>query len=247
MPPSSRPRLAVLVDAENIPARLADEIFAAVAERGEPIVRRIYGDFSDARLAGWHKALARHALTAQQTFAVSSGKNAADIALVIDAMDLLHRGTVEGFCLVTGDGDFTRLATRIREQGLDVFGYGGPQAAASFRDACRSFVVLAMPAVAGVAVAAPPAPPPGLPPGLPAEGAPLRQAATQLLRRAIQKVPHTNGWWHLSPLGKALRDISPNFDPRHYGHAKLVSLVADTGAFEMSKAAGRVMVRPRPE
>ncbi len=233
VPPSSRPRLAVLVDAENIPARLADEIFAAVAERGEPIVRRIYGDFSDARLAGWHKALARHALTAQQTFSVSSGKNAADIALVIDAMDLLHRGAVEGFCLVTGDGDFTRLATRIREQGVDVFGYGGPQAAVSFRDACRSFVVLAMPG--GEAAALAPQ----------VEGAPLRQAATQLLRRAIQKVPHTDGWRHLSPLGKALRDISPNFDPRHYGHAKLVSLVADTGAFELSQSAGTVRVRPK--
>jgi hypothetical protein len=235
----SIPRLAVLVDAENIPARLADEIFAAVAERGAPIVRRIYGDFSDARLAGWHKALARHALTAQQTFAVSSGKNAADIALVIDAMDLLHQGTVEGFCLVTGDGDFTRLATRIREQGLDVFGYGGPQAAASFRDACRSFMVLAMPGPVPGASAAPAS--------AATDGAPMRQAATQLLRRAIQKVPHTDGWRHLSPLGKALRDISPNFDPRQFGHAKLVSLVADTGAFEMSKAAGRVMVRPRQE
>ena len=243
VPASSRPRLAVLVDAETLPARLADEVFAAVAERGEPIVRRVYGDFSDARLAGWQRALARHALTAQQTFSVSSGKNAADIALVIDAMDLLHGGMVEGFCLVTGDGDFTRLATRIREQGMEVFGFGGPQAAGRFGGACRDFVVLGAPESAPGGV-----PRVGMaPPGSPAEGAPLRQAATQLLRRAIQKVPHTDGWRHLSPLGKALRDISPSFDPRHYGHAKLLSLVADTGAFELRQATGRVMVRPRQE
>jgi hypothetical protein len=242
IPPRSR--LAVLIDAENIPARLADFLFAAVAERGEPIVRRIYGDFSDPRLSGWHRALARHALTAQQQFTVASGKNAADIALVIDAMDLLHGGTVEGFCLVSGDGDFTRLATRIREHGLDVFGFGGAQAAESFREACRSFTVLDTPPQA--ALANQPAPGPQTR-ATPPDPAPLRQAATQLLRRAIQKVPHQNGWRHLSPLGKALRDISPNFDPKHYGHAKLVNLVADTGAFEMTKAAGSVMVRPRPE
>lgn len=244
MPSSPRPRLAVLIDAENIPARIADELFAAIAEHGEPIVRRIYGDFSDPRLTGWHRALARHALTAHQQFTVASGKNAADIALVIDAMDLLHGGTVDGFCLVSGDGDFTRLATRIREHGIDVFGFGRPQTAESFREACRSFVVLDIPATPA---------PPRLPPPTakdpahdPApDPAPLRQAATQLLRRAIQKVPHHNGWRHLSPLGKALRDISPNFDPKHYGHAKLVNLVADTGAFEMTKAAGSVMVRPR--
>ncbi len=247
MPPSPRPRLAVLIDAENIPARIADELFAAIVEHGEPIVRRIYGDFSDPRLSGWHRALARHALTAQQQFTVASGKNAADIALVIDAMDLLHAGTVEGFCLVTDDGDFTRLATRIREQGLDVFGYGGPQAATGFRDACRSFVVLDMPATPALPRLPAPAAQdvPDRAPNPAPDPAPLRQAATQLLRRAIQKVPHHNGWRHLSPLGKALRDISPNFDPKHYGHAKLVNLVADTGAFEMTKASGSVMVRPR--
>ena len=244
MPPQPRPRLAVLIDAENIPARLADEIFAAVAEQGEPIVRRIYGDFSSARLSGWHKALARHALTAQQQFTVAAGKNAADIALVIDAMDLLHSGKVEGFCLVTSDGDFTRLATRIREQGLDVFGFGGPQAPESFREACRQYVALDMARQAEPQVA--PAPPPApAPAAAEPDGAPMRQAATQLLRRALLQVPERNGWRHLSPLGKALRDIRPGFDPRQFGHTKLLNMVADTGAFELSKQQGCVLVRPR--
>ena len=241
MPPLPRPRLAVLIDAENIPARIADELFAAIAERGEPIVRRLYGDFSDRRLAGWHKALARHALIAQQQFTVAAGKNAADIALVIDAMDLLHAGTVDGFCLVSGDADFTRLATRIREHGLDVFGFGGPATPESFREACRSFAVLQ------VAEARPPPPTDAPQPPTPkvSDPGPLRQAATQLLRRAIMQVPEKNGWRQLSPLGKALRDISPNFDPRHYGHSKLLSLVVDTGAFELNKSSGSVLVRPR--
>lgn len=236
----------MLIDAENIPARIADALFAAIAERGEPIVRRIYGDFSDRRLAGWHQALARHALIAQQQFTVAgtgaTGKNAADIALVIDAMDLLHAGSVDGFCLVSSDADFTRLATRLREGGLDVFGFGGPATPESFREACRSFAVLQLSEVR------PPAPAPidASPAKTPtaADPGPLRQAATQLLRRALMKVPEKNGWRQLSPLGKALRDISPNFDPRHYGHAKLLTLVADTGAFELDKSSGSVLVRP---
>ena len=237
MPPLPRPRLAVLIDAENIPARIADELFAAIAERGEPIVRRIYGDFSDHRLSGWHKALARHALIAQQQFTMAAGTNAADVALVIDAMDLLHSGAVDGFCLVTAGADLTRLATRLREHGLEVFGFGGPQVPESFREACRSFVPLPI-----VDMAEPPPPQ-----AANADPAPLRQAATQLLRRAIRQIPTNDGWAHLSPLGKALRNISPNFDPRHYGHAKLLNLVADTGAFEVAKTAGSVMVRPTPE
>lgn len=232
VPPLPRPRLAVLIDAEGIPARLSDEIFAAVAAHGEPIVRRIYGDFSSPRLAGWQRALARHALTAQQQFTIASNGGAAGIALAIDAMDLLHARAVDGFCLASAGTDFARLATRIREQGLDVIGFGGPAAPESFREACRAFSVLEVPVgEAALPVAADPAP--------------LRQAATQLLRRAILKVPARDGWRHLSPLGKALRDISPNFDVKHFGHGKLLDLVADTGAFELSKREGRVVVRPR--
>jgi hypothetical protein len=232
VPPSPRPRLAVLIDAEGIPARLSDEIFEAVATHGEPIVRRIFGDFSSPRLAGWQRALARHALTAQQQFTIASNGGAAGIALAIDAMDLLHARAVDGFCLASAGTDFTRLATRIREQGLDVLGFGGPAAPESFREACRAFEVLEVAAgEVHMTVAADPAP--------------LRQAATQLLRRAILKVPARDGWRHLSPLGKALRDISPNFDVKHFGHGKLLDLVADTGAFELSRREGRVVVRPR--
>ncbi len=248
---STPPRLAVLIDAENVPAKAADEVFAAIARMGEPVVRRIYGDFSNPSLVGWHKALARHALTAHQQFSVATGKNAADIALVIDAMDLLHAGRVDGFCLVTSDSDFTRLATRIREHGCEIYGFGGPTTPESFRAACRPFLHLTSMAPAGT-VALVPAIPEGpsavvvaLPSATP-NRAQARQSAIRLLRRAFEKVPHASGWSHLSPLGKVLRDQNPGFEVKQFGFSKLVDLVADTGAFDLEKREGSVLVRPRP-
>jgi hypothetical protein len=254
------PRLAVLIDAENVPAKAADEVFAAVARLGEPVVRRIYGDFSDSRLAGWHKALARHALTAHQQFAVASGKNAADIALVIDAMDLLHAGRVEGFCLVTSDSDFTRLATRIREHGCEIYGFGGPNTPESFRAACRPFLHLTSMAPAGTAALLPAIPEgrtgvvvplqivPITPPAAPRPSPkPKRSAdATPAILRAFAKVKVTDGWAQLSPIGKELRGPGENLDPKQYGFAKLVDLISATGAFDIDKRNGTILIRPRP-
>ena len=134
------PRLAVLIDADNTSARIADRLFEEIAKMGEASVRRIYGDFSRAAPEGWTDILAKHAIIPHQQFAYITGKNASDIALVIDAMDLLHSGRFEGFCLVSSDSDFTRLAARIREQGLDVFGFGEQKTPESFRQACRRFI-----------------------------------------------------------------------------------------------------------
>jgi hypothetical protein len=133
-------RLAVLIDADNASPRIAAGLFEEIARIGEASVRRIYGDFSSPRLKSWADILARHAIVPHQQFAYIPGKNASDIALVIDAMDLLHTGRFEGFCLVSSDSDFTRLASRIREQGVDVFGFGEQKTAESFRQACRRFI-----------------------------------------------------------------------------------------------------------
>jgi hypothetical protein len=133
-------RLAVLIDADNIPAHIVDGLFEEIAKIGEASVRRIYGDFSNARSKGWAGALSKHAIIPQQQFANIPGKNVSDITLVIDAMDLLHSGRFDGFCLVSSDSDFTRLAARIREQGVDVFGFGERKTPESFRQACRRFV-----------------------------------------------------------------------------------------------------------
>ena len=141
MPTDGRsPRLAVLIDADNASAKIADGLFEEIAKIGEASVRRIYGDFSNPRSKAWADTLSKHAIIPQQQFAYTSGKNASDITLVIDAMDLLHSGRFDGFCLVSSDSDFTRLAARIREQGVDVFGFGEQKTPESFRQACRRFV-----------------------------------------------------------------------------------------------------------
>jgi hypothetical protein len=133
-------RLAVLIDADNATARIAGRLFEEIAKIGEASVRRIYGDFSGPRLKPWADILAQHAIIPQQQFAYTAGKNSSDIALVIDAMDLLHSGRFDGFCLVSSDSDFTRLASRIREQGVDVYGFGEQKTPESFRQACRRFI-----------------------------------------------------------------------------------------------------------
>src|SRR5438105_8609089 len=139
-PEPRQPRLAVLIDADNASAQIVDGLFEEIATIGEASVRRIYGDFSSARSKAWIETLSRHAIIPQQQFAYTTGKNASDITLVIDAMDLLHSGRFDGFCLVSSDSDFTRLASRLREEGADVYGFGARKTPESFRQACRRFI-----------------------------------------------------------------------------------------------------------
>src|SRR6202162_1008208 len=134
-------RLAILIDAENTSPRIAYGLFEEIAKFGEASFRRIYGDFSSPRLKSWIEILQKHAIDPYQQFAYTSGKNASDIALVIDAMDLLHTGRFDGFCLVSSDSDFTRLASRLREQGADVYGFGAEKTPKSFRQACHRFIL----------------------------------------------------------------------------------------------------------
>ena len=134
------PRFAVLIDADNTSPQIAGGLFEEIAKFGEASVRRIYGDFSTPQLKSWADILQKHAIDPYQQFAYTKGKNASDIALVIDAMDLLHSGRFDGFCLVSCDSDFTRLASRMREQGADVYGFGAQKTPESFRQACRRFI-----------------------------------------------------------------------------------------------------------
>ena len=139
---TGRARLAVLIDAENVSARHARTVFEAAAGLGEATVRRIYGDFSNGRLASWNAAIRRFAIVQHQQCAHVQGKNAADIALVIDAMDLLCRERLDSYCLVSSDSDFTRLAQRLREGGFTVHGFGERKTPKAFRNACHRFQVL---------------------------------------------------------------------------------------------------------
>ncbi len=228
------PKLAVLIDADNTSSKVADALFDEVAKIGEASLRRIYGDFSDSRLRGWADILARHAILPYQQFAYTSGKNSSDIVLVIDAMDLLHSGRFDGFVLVSSDSDFTRLAARIREQGLEVYGIGQAKTPESFRQACSRFIFTEN--------FVPPPVTPGRPqkPGL----HPLADAVP-LLRKAIAQLEEgEDGWIPLGGVGSTLTNLSPEFDTRSYGHARLSDLIEATGQFEVDrKAAGGPRMR----
>lgn len=228
------PRLAVLIDADNTSPKVADALFDEVARIGEASLRRIYGDFSRGQQSGWEKVLARHAILAQQQFAYTTGKNSTDIALVIDAMDLLHSGRFDGFCLVSSDSDFTRLAARIREQGVDVYGIGRSSTPESFRQACTRFIFSENFVAEREASAAP--------------GTALRplDKATALILKALEQMEETaDGWFHLGETGQRLSKLSPEFDTRSFGHAKLSDLVQATGRFELSRTGQRVNIRPK--
>lgn len=233
MPDIRSPRLAVLIDADNASARIADGLFEEIAKIGEASVRRIYGDFSNSRSKSWADVLAKHAIIPQQQFAYTTGKNASDITLVIDAMDLLHSGRFDGFCLVSSDSDFTRLAARIREQGIDVFGFGEQKTPESFRQACRRFVYtenLLPEAAANVEDAG-------------AKAAPLQSPAeaAPILLRVLEQMDTEDGWIPLGAVGNQLANLAPDFDPRTYGFRKLSDLVRQTEAFELDQPEGRAL------
>jgi len=228
-------KLAVLIDADNTSPRIADGLFDEVAKIGEASLRRIYGDFSKGQLAGWEKVLARHAILAQQQFAYTTGKNSTDITLVIDAMDLLHSGRFDGFCLVSSDSDFTRLAARIREQGIDVFGIGQQKTPESFRQACTRFIFtenFAADADSPVK----------------AKGAlrPVSEAVDLIMKALEQLEDDPEGWYQLGTVGQRLTNLSSEFDTRTFGHTKLSDLVAATDRFDIDRTGQHVRLRPKP-
>ena len=229
-------RLAVLIDAENASAKIAEPLFTEIATLGVASARRIYGDFSSAQLRGWTEVLARWALQPQQNFANTRGKNSGDIALVIDAMDLLHSGRFDGFCLVSSDADFTRLAARIREQGVPVWGFGEQKTPESFRQACTRFVYtenLTTPAEDETPAEAPQT----------ARAKP--REAVRLISAVMADMDDEDGWVTVGALGNRLRNAYPDFDQRTYGHAKLSDLIRATGRYEVSNAGGTLRARAR--
>lgn len=228
-------KLAVLIDADNTSPKVADGLFEEVAKIGEASLRRIYGDFSRGQLAGWEKVLARHAILAQQQFAYTTGKNSTDITLVIDAMDLLHSGRFDGFCLVSSDSDFTRLAARIREQGVDVYGIGQAKTPESFRQACTRFVFTEnfvpdeRPKTAKTTLR------------------PMGEAV-ELIGKALEQLEEdAEGWYQLGTVGQRLNNLSSEFDTRTFGQGKLSDLVEATGRFEIDRSGQHVRLRPKPE
>jgi len=243
-------RLAVLIDADNAQPAVIEGLLAEVARYGVASVKRIYGDFTSNQQSQWKKALLKHSINPVQQFAYTSGKNATDSSLIIDAMDLMYTRRFDGFCLVSSDSDFTRLAQRLREEGLTVYGFGERKTPDAFVQACDKFiytevlraeeaVAAAAPAKkaakaakpvakkgASTAVASTPAPP--VPAAvMPAAGKPKgpEPLPLELIRQAIEEASDEQGWAHLGSVGSYLNKVRPNFDPRLYGQKKLSDLL----------------------
>ncbi|WP_170346784.1 MULTISPECIES: NYN domain-containing protein [Ruegeria] len=227
-------RLAVLIDAENVPAKHVAEIFEEVATLGEASLRRIYGDFSGGIPQGWSaEKLAEYAIVPHQQFANTTGKNAGDIALVIDAMDILHSGRFDGFVLVSSDSDFTRLASRIREQGLSVFGIGERKTPKAFVAACNRFILIENIKKESAG-------------GEKTKKAPSKKDlnhAYQLIRNVVLKSDEPDGWVTLGWVGRQLSMNYPDFDTRTYGANRLSDLVREIGKFEESGESGNIRIR----
>ncbi|WP_127108591.1 NYN domain-containing protein [Pararhodobacter zhoushanensis] len=226
------PILAVLVDADNSSPKWAEAIFEEIASLGEASVRRIYGDFSRQQMSGWQERLPGLALVPHHQPANTVGKNSSDIALVIDAMDLLHSGRFDGFVLVSSDSDFTRLASRIREQGLDVYGIGQQKTPEAFRKACKRFIF-----VENLIREPEPREAP--------RAATNATAAVPMINAAMQALDPEGEWFQLGLIGQTIQATHPDFDSRSFGCSKLSDLVEKAGRYEMRRNGAQVEVRRR--
>jgi hypothetical protein len=236
--------LAVLIDADNAQPAIIEGLLAEVAKYGVASVKRIYGDFTSPQQTQWKKALLKHSIQPVQQFAYTSGKNATDSSLIIDAMDLMYTRRFDGFCLVSSDSDFTRLAQRLREEGHTVYGFGERKTPDAFVQACDKFIYAEVlrrePEPPPAAPASPVAPAKKAARKSPAPAKPEKPAPPSLpkalLVQAIEEATDDEGWAHLGAVGSYLSKIRPDFDPRLYGHKKLSDLLkAHKAIFEVQE------------
>ncbi|MBM3449845.1 MAG: NYN domain-containing protein [Armatimonadetes bacterium] len=230
--------LAVLIDADNAKPAVIERLLAEIAKYGIASVRRIYGDWTTPQLGSWKSVLLEYSIHPVQQFRYTTGKNATDSALIIDAMDLLYTGRFAGFCLVSSDSDFTRLASRIREEGKRVYGFGEKKTPRAFVSACDKFIYTEV---------------------LMAETEPGKTPQTRtakdlrgdarlvnMFRAAIEAASDDSGWAHLGGVGNNIVKQAPEFDPRNYGFKKLGELAAAIGLFEIDRKSQMVLIREKP-
>lgn len=227
---NAQKRLAVLIDADNAPAAIVEGLFEEIAKYGVASVKRIYGDWTDPHLGGWKKVLLDHSIQPIQQFAYTKGKNATDSSLIIDAMDLLYTRRFDGFCLVSSDSDFTRLASRLREEGLTVYGFGEEKTPKPFVAACDKFIYIELlredvvsptngePSTASVA-------PPDVAKPAVAEPSKKPKAPVGFIAKIMDDIADEDGWAHLGALGANITKLRPDFDPRTHGYKKLSDLI----------------------
>ena len=239
------PRLGILIDADNSNMDTLPDLLAEIAKYGNASVRRAYGNWTSGQLGKWKTGLLTHSITPVQQFNYTTGKNATDSAMIIDAMDLLYAGHLDGFCIVSSDSDFTRLAARIREQGLTVYGFGERKTPAPFVAACDKFVYVEN--LGGEAEEEEDEPVETKAPRLKRD-----RKLDALLREAVDAASDDSGWAQLGAVGSNLGRRAPDFDSRSYGFRKLRDLVAAHPGYEVEDrpsadgSRNAVYIRLRP-
>ncbi len=224
-------KLAVLIDGDNAQPAITEGLLAEVAKYGTAHVKRAYGDWTGTSLKGWKEQLLTQSIQPIQQFAYTSGKNATDAAMIIDAMDLLYSGRFDGFCIVSSDSDFTRLAARIRESGLTVYGFGARKTPKPFVAACDKFIYFENLDYAPAAAA--PTDTPRRPAARSTSAITSDAALMKQLRNAVEAASDDDGWAALAHVGHIITKQRPDFDSRTYGYAKLSDLIAAVTQFEL--------------
>jgi uncharacterized LabA/DUF88 family protein len=239
------PRLAVLFDADNVPYSNVRGMLAEIAKYGTPTFKRIYADWTKPTVSGWKTVLLENGITPVQQYSYTTGKNATDSAMIIDAMDILYTGRVDGFCIVSSDSDFTRLATRLREAGMKVYGIGEKKTPTPFIAACDKFIYLEIlkPVESVTKLVLSPKPKSKTrakskdvvqtPPVNAIEMA--NKSLAKVISDSINDLADENGWAFLGDLGNLILKKQPDFDPRNYGFKKLVPLIKSFDQFEIDE------------
>lgn len=236
METSSDLKLAVLIDADNVPYANVKEMFEEIAKYGIPTFKRIYADWTKPTVSGWKNVLLENAITPVQQYSYSTGKNSSDSALIIDAMDILYTGKVDGFCIVSSDSDFTRLATRLREAGMMVIGIGEKKTLNPFIKACDKFIYIEILKAEAVIQAEANVKVSKMAPN--AKNEPLNKIDPEIINLfsvSITDLADENGWTFLGDLGNLMLKKKPDFDPRNYGFPKLLPLIRSINKFEIDE------------
>ncbi|NVO18705.1 MAG: NYN domain-containing protein [Bacteroidetes bacterium] len=228
-------KLAVLIDADNVPYANIREMLEEIAKNGTPTIKRIYADWTKPTVSGWKNVLLENAITPIQQYSYTTGKNSSDSALIIDAMDILYSGKVDGFCIVSSDSDFTRLATRLREAGMRVYGFGEKKTPQPFITACDQFIYIEIlkpePVTKDVQAFKPVS-------KSRAKKSPLNnidRALIKLLTDSVADLADESGWTFLGNLGNFILKKKTDFDPRNYGFQKLLPLIRSIDKFEIDE------------
>lgn len=233
-------KLAVLIDADNVPYSNIKEMLGEIAKIGTPTIKRIYADWTKPTVSGWKGVLLENAITPIQQYSYTSGKNSSDSALIIDAMDILYSEKVNGFCIVSSDSDFTRLATRLREAGMKVYGFGEKKTPQPFITACDKFIYIEILRAeettaeeTSVKIKRKPK----------SETVPLTKVdpkIVSLITKSVLDIADESGWAYLAVLGGLLSKKKTDFDPRNYGFSKLLPLIKSIGKFEIDERASGI-------